>query len=351
VHSVNENSYLKPVLTHATVFNRGDNRIAMANVVRPEAIDLGRSIEQGTKGMSFVELWRLYHDLSLLQDVRTMRDDLLDSLVAVDAWSYVHSTVAAHAPVILRGTGEAERTEYHITAARLEGADLLPAPNGALLIRIYMRGVEPGVVPQLRSEITAPRATLTLAQAQADGTMRFDLLVEDATVRDPRVGGRGVQRGLHLAELDLVGSPRVDRAEVPSDELTRLARETAANVEVGPPRTLAALLLHNEQRFAEKLGDVRNDIIARFAQRTSQAMTAMLMLLTGSVLAVLVRNRTPLFVYLLAFLPAIVDILLISGGEQMLKRSTSIAGLCIAFGGNAALIGVCLYAALRVRKH
>ena len=65
---------------------------------------------------------------------------------------------------------------------------------------------------------------------------------------------------------------------------------------------------------------------------------ALLLLLLGAVLAVYMRNALPLTIYLIAFLPAIIDILLISGGEQMVKYRDFGPGTLVAFSGNGILL-------------
>jgi hypothetical protein len=88
---------------------------------------------------------------------------------------------------------------------------------------------------------------------------------------------------------------------------------------------------------------VRADIVAREVQRINQSNAAPLMLLLGAVLAIRLRGANPLQIYLLAFIPSIIDILLISGGEQMLKEATSAAGVFVCSSGNlgiAAMIAI-----------
>ncbi len=348
VHRVGENSFLKPVLSNATVFNRGDNSIAKATIVRPEAVDLGRSFEQGPKGMSFAQLWALRTDQSEFAPIVALRETLLGSLDSVDAWRWIADTIASGQPLILQGTGDAESIEYEVLAGGLDGTTLRPRADGSVTIRQSHRGPDG---PQLRAEITAPSATLSLGEVRADGTGRFDVLAESALVRDPRAGGRGVQRRMALRELQPVGLAAVDRAGLGSAELVTVSRQELGRIKAGPVDAIGAAVAANASELATQLGKLQDEIIARIVQRTSQAMTAFLMLLTGAVLAVLLRQRTPLFVYLLAFIPAIIDILLISGGEQMLRRGFSPAALVVAFGGNAVLGLVCLWGAWRVGKH
>ena len=63
------------------------------------------------------------------------------------------------------------------------------------------------------------------------------------------------------------------------------------------------------------------------SRRYALSMTAMLLLLLGATLAMLLRDSPPLVTYTWAFLPSILDILLISGGDHMVRR-----GLVFALG-------------------
>jgi hypothetical protein len=95
--------------------------------------------------------------------------------------------------------------------------------------------------------------------------------------------------------------------------------------------------------MSESVRLVRADIVARIVQRINQSLCAPLILLLGAVLAIRMRGANPLNVYLLAFIPSIADILLISGGEQMLRDGTSVTGIFVATSGNllvAAMIAL-----------
>jgi hypothetical protein len=76
-----------------------------------------------------------------------------------------------------------------------------------------------------------------------------------------------------------------------------------------------------------------------------------LLLILGSVLAVLMRNSPPLTVYVFAFIPAILDIVLISGGEQLLRREPDFWGYLLIWSGNLILGGTCLVAWSRLRRN
>ena len=72
--------------------------------------------------------------------------------------------------------------------------------------------------------------------------------------------------------------------------------------------------------------------------RRSTLAAALLLLVLGAVLAVLMRHSLALGIYVLAFLPAIADVLLISGGEQMIKYGDHLPGIIVAWSGNGLLV-------------
>jgi hypothetical protein len=96
---------------------------------------------------------------------------------------------------------------------------------------------------------------------------------------------------------------------------------------------------------------VRADIVARVTQRINQALCAPLMLILGATLAIRLRGANPLQVYLLAFIPSIGDVLLISGGEQMLKEATTFGGVFVTTSGNLMLAAMILVAYRQVARN
>ena len=63
------------------------------------------------------------------------------------------------------------------------------------------------------------------------------------------------------------------------------------------------------------------------------------------------RSALPLTIYFLAFLPAIADLLLISGGEQMVKYGDFLPGTIVAFSGNGLLVLIIFISWLRLSRN
>ena len=106
----------------------------------------------------------------------------------------------------------------------------------------------------------------------------------------------------------------------------------------GPGEEYAELIDGHSKWFEQELFWIDSEILARLVQRSAQSMTAILLLMLGAVLAVLMRNSLALGIYALAFIPAIADVLMISGGEQMIKYGDSMPGIILAWSGNGLLV-------------
>ena len=114
---------------------------------------------------------------------------------------------------------------------------------------------------------------------------------------------------------------------------------------------LATKLMSAGTRVQGAIDSLRWDIDARIQQRVAQSLLAPLLLLLGSVLAVVLKHTQPLFVYLIAFLPSIISILLISTGEQTLRSGPSFKGEFLLWLGIAIIVLAICAAWNRLRRN
>ena len=77
----------------------------------------------------------------------------------------------------------------------------------------------------------------------------------------------------------------------------------------------------------------------------------MLLVLVGATFAMWLRESQPLTIYLLAFLPAILDLILISGGEQIVRDGEYLLGGSVMWSGNALLALIWVYAFMRLARN
>ena len=109
------------------------------------------------------------------------------------------------------------------------------------------------------------------------------------------------------------------------------------------------------QRRIESLESERIDMLAataaRLEQRNALSVTASLLLLLGCLLAMAMRNSLPLSIYLLAFLPAVANLLIISGGGQIMRDHHLISGRIVVWSGDAILVAFMLTAYFNLSRN
>jgi hypothetical protein len=90
---------------------------------------------------------------------------------------------------------------------------------------------------------------------------------------------------------------------------------------------------------------------SHIANRFAQSVSIVLVLLLGGCLAVAMRQAMPLTVYILAFLPAVANIFMVSGGQLMMSDGLTLAGSAVMWGGNAVLLAAVLATWARLRRN
>jgi lipopolysaccharide export LptBFGC system permease protein LptF len=319
-HRLPSGDVLKVALTDATSYSAGEGAIAGASVVRPELIDLGQRGRASPKELRLAELWRLPSELERFPPIVVRRDELRATLSAADAWRAIDAALAAGDSVAFEAT---DGSRWLLEGGRLVGQQVVGGEGGLRLRQLEGAGV--------RTQAGGRTATLTLVSSEPGAQARFDLLVEDATMDEPRTGS--ARRALRLTDLALVGGGGPSREALDNAELLAAAEATAGGFVSGPIESVRAAIASRAAELDTQIGKLRAEVVARLVQRSAQALTAPLMLFFGAMLAILLRRKAALLVYLVAFLPAIATILLISGGEQMLRDATRVDGFAVAYSG------------------
>ena len=93
------------------------------------------------------------------------------------------------------------------------------------------------------------------------------------------------------------------------------------------------------------------EIDSRLQRRYALSLTSLLLLLLGATLAMWLRNSLPLVTYIFAFLPSVLDILLISGGDHMIRHGLVVGGTAVMWSGNALLAVILLGVLARLMRN
>ncbi len=162
-----------------------------------------------------------------------------------------------------------------------------------------------------------------------------------AVDRAPRPDTSGSLRTFTLDGATLQDSPTGAIMRLSSAELLPLTDEhlAAANGNddyVQKPR----------DDLRRRLADLRREIISKQHERLASAVACGVMILTGAVMALRLRSKLPLTVYLWAFFPALIAVITINAGQQATHHN-GLGGLVILWGGVTALL---VYTIMQYRK-
>ena len=188
-----------------------------------------------------------------------------------------------------------------------------------------------------------PASTRLVSQAAAGlYGKQFNLELLDLQVKDLPDGQRANRRDrIVVPDLEV---PRVDSVDFKS-----LGLEEVAALAAMEPVSRAMQRQLNYLDF--KVSGLRRQVTSRLNRRYALSTTAFLLLLLGSILAMLLRHSQPLVVYMWAFLPALLDLILISSGSSMIRAGSISFGLVLMWSGNGLLLLFILISYARLARH
>ena len=331
VYRDNDSAYLKLLLRNATAYDSQEGALVFVPQAEPEAIDLGKGIRLKPKDLDFRGLMRVWSDIERYHGVAEPRARAAAALAALDSWRAIVDRLASDGAV--RMVDAAGRRTYEIRNARVDGEKLLPRAGETFELVEIDRGS------------AARRASVREAALRRDTRLRtgdptFELVtnIKDIAGADSGTASRWPPRVTGLRPSALVAKDRSQATVAELSAESQAATGDAVQGDVLGPAKAGVAKAARDMSEAVRL--VRADIVARIVQRINQSLCAPLLLILGAILAIRLRGANPLHVYMFAFVPAIANILLISGGEQMLRDGTSVLGILVASGGNLLVIAL-----------
>lgn len=315
---------------------------------RFDAIEPSRAIimpgvlEDEPKAMSRGELLRLRAHPDEFAQVIEARQELADTLRETEARQKLDSELRAHGQVELLaapvpGAVAALNRRYTVKATGLVGGQFVTRDAR----RIEIEQSEGDDRKILRRYIT-DTATLTPSPGANLGMPAFDLVIGPTEVYDLRGGGAVNERErLAFSSLTVAG--------VSTDDLLRL--DSPALLERAEALRGDSKELRLKRFFlTDEIDQLQREITSRLLNRYALSVTAPLLLLLGALLAMWLRGVLPLSIYLLAFLPSVLDLIAISAGEQMMRDGRAF-GPVIMWSGNAMMLAFILFAYFRLSRH
>lgn len=177
-----------------------------------------------------------------------------------------------------------------------------------------------------------------------DPTRRLEMRLTGVVTLDQAASGERAQ----ITYADL--APLIPNA--PDPETAPSAESLLAAASAATPESDA--LANDLRRAASDLGKrvtrLRREITSKIHERIAYAVACLVMVLTGSVVALRMRDALPLTVYLWSFFPALLAVITISTGQRMMEKHGDL-GLIVLWSGVAALIVYTAFEAFRLRRH
>jgi lipopolysaccharide export LptBFGC system permease protein LptF len=350
-------TYLKLVMNDAVAYRAGagDRELVSLGKIEPtRALALPAGVRDSPKAMTQTQLLALRRNPEDFGPIIEAKLDLITAIRQTYALNWINEQLRSAGQVELAGDaqgGSGERA-YVIVAARLRGDEVIgrrasvETGTGAESAADNQRIIE---IVQRQDDVAARRFLAREARlaptgaAPGDEHPAFDLMLTDVEVSDLRQGGAAIPKSsvvisnLHVA------------AETGPDGLAAYSsHDLLAHVEQMPGDL--DLLEGRVAGLRHHLAELQWEITGRLLNRYALSTTAVLLALLGAVLAMWLRDSLPLTIYLWSFMPSIIDLILISAGEQLLRDGHA-AGHFVMWSGNAVILLVTLAAYRRLARH
>lgn len=314
-----------------------------------EPLRLPNAFDNNPKFLTLGELFRVRDDVRRFEQVDRWARRLAALIARQRHLDAVELRVDGGLPVrLVRGD-----ESFSISAERAAvGPNRIALGSNPLMDTGAVGDITPVVVEQQRDDGSLIRYEARSAQLVFDddlslaGVLGFirdqrdaaparlflKLVMQDVTTRStPAIGPPAQQAELQIAGLIFPDAADVTEVALPLDELIAKAERQAVE---GSP--LADELRRELRRLRSEAAELRREIDSKLHERFAYTAASALMVLTGAVLALRLRNSLPLNVYLWSFFPALFAVITISSGQSVAQHQGP-AGLLVLWGGVIAL--------------
>jgi len=308
-----------------------DRAIVRQELVQLPTFDVPSLLEDNPKFLTWSELRGLRTKPEAMNFIERRRALLALEIARADSLEGIKGSLADR--------GVAEFVDNEGRALTVRGTGIVPDPEGGYRIEapagtsIETRRTPGAGAAALRTVSPAARLIPTAPDELSTGAVQFKLELS----RPETFSGDGSQEraGGSLTQLVLAGlRSRTDMSAALSAQSGAELLRTAGAGSWGPG---AASVQSAAADLQKKTDDLAREVTSKQHERLAQSACCLIMVLTGAVVALRFSQRQPLTVYLWSFLPALVGLVSISGGQQ-LAHTTGHLGLVLLWGGLAVLL-------------
>ena len=171
----------------------------------------------------------------------------------------------------------------------------------------------------------APRVYLSMPVTPDGKSSQLTIEMDEVAAGDES----GVVSEYKLNGLTPANDPLPSLLAMSSKELVALAQKRQTG-------TGEDALSRQSAGLSRQLSQLQNEILSKQHERVAASLACLVMVMTGAVMAMRLRDSMPLAVYLWSFLPALGSLFTIAGG-QTLTHTHGATGLFVLYGGVVVL--------------
>jgi lipopolysaccharide export system permease protein len=290
------------------------------------------------KFLSWPQLRKLYQDPDRFADVREAKIELAREVAVAELRTSIRKQMKidrGQAGVVLSGY----RQSYRITSPTVRtvrGVIILKsAPGKPITVQYPVNSVKhPYQGPVLR---------------------RIEAISGRIAIDPPNQGQPGIEpkASIELAEIRMFKMPGTEPiTEKLTDTLPPMGWQTPVidpQIKGKPIGELMAVASHHFTRsknvdyaresLDKSIQKLNRKIISQLHERAASAITCLILLVFGSILAIHLKGQMPLVVFFWSFLLAVVSIIVIHTGQNLAvtQRASVVSGLAILWAGNIGL--------------
>ena len=338
---------IKIAMSDATVIRPQEGTVIRLPTAEPGVMSMDRSWERSPKYLPYMELQAVIGNPELGPRPRDMRSRIVEALGLARIYRSVEVEAAS---------GRAGRVDhpesgrtYAISDARISPAGIVPAPPARqVTVREFTDG-------RLTREAATPQVTFVATEG-AGSQGRFDMVLASPEARAVLDGqGRPTRwpaRIVGVLAPGLTDSDGAARSSAPESAAALRTEIDELSARTGVPwsasmREVNALRARWEHESRRIVVEARSHEWMRIAQSVAVPLVVML----GTVLAVLFRSSLPLTVYFLSFIPALAEIILVASGQSIYRNGSTATGLAVMWSGHGVLAVLLAISWYRVSRH
>lgn len=337
IHRVDGQTYLRLALNDTVAFDGAPGQLARVPQLEPEqAIVIPSVLRHRMETMTRRQLLDIRANPDTFGRVNEERIALADSIRNAELWKTIDEHLKTRGELALMQSGPSLR-RYVIGADSIANGRFARSAGDSVQVRQYEKD-------SLTRIIDAREVRLNRTGSASLTVPAFEIELLDTQVTDLRDEAT-VNRRERLTDHNLV------LADFEATDLSKLSSaQLLAHVET-MDRPPGAAVRRAVQRLRDELVDVDHEITARLLHRYTQSITVLLLLLIGATLSMWLRGALPLVIYVWAFAPSVLALILISGGDKMIRDGNFISGISVMWSGNTFLIIMLALSYLRLARN